>query len=59
VRTGKVEEESARQMSMFDSVDYDKQKAAETAVDELRVRFGNDIITRASLMGHKARWTRE
>ncbi len=59
VRTGKVEEESARQISLFDRTDYEKQKAAETAVDELRVRFGNDIITRGSLLGKQARWTRD
>jgi len=59
VRGGKVEEESSRQISLFDTTDYDKQKAAETAVDKLRVRFGSDIITRASLMGKKARWTRD
>lgn len=59
VRTTKVEEDTTRQLSLFGDVDYEKHKAAETAVDELRVRFGSDIITRASLMGKKARWDRE
>lgn len=59
VRTTKVEEDTSRQLSLFGDVDYEKHKAAETAVDELRVRFGSDIITRASLMGKKVRWERE
>lgn len=59
VRTSKVEEETSRQMSLFDDVDYEKNKAAETAMDELRERFGKDIVTRASLMGKKVRWNRE
>ena len=50
IHTSKVELDSTRQISMFDTHDYAKQKKAEDAVDELRERFGKDIVKRASLM---------
>ena len=58
IRTSKVDTEATRQLNLFDPVDYDKQKKVENAVDELRERFGSDIITRASLLEKKARWER-
>ena len=58
VRTSKVDTEATRQLNLFDTVDYDKQKKVENAVDELRERIGSDIITRASLLDKKTRWER-
>jgi DNA polymerase-4 len=37
-------------MSFFDKTDYEKQKKAEQAIDQLRKRFGRDVIMRASFL---------
>lgn len=50
VHTDHVTGSEYRQLSLFDVVDYDKQKRVETAVDELRKRFGIDCIKRASFI---------
>ena len=34
----------------IEKIDYDKQKKAEQAIDQLRKRFGQDIIKRASFL---------
>lgn len=50
VHTGHVEATGTRQMTLFDEIDYDKQKRLEMAVDALRRRFGIDCIKRASFI---------
>ncbi len=50
IHTGQVTRERGRQLGLFDSVDYEKQKRAEAAVDSLRRRYGQDIIMRASFL---------
>ena len=37
-------------MSFFDKTDYEKQKKAEQAIDQLRKRFGQDVVMRASFL---------
>ena len=37
-------------MSFFETIDYDRQKKVETAVDQLRKKFGQDVIMRASFL---------
>lgn len=54
IHTNQVTTEAGRQMGLFQSLDYDKQKKAETAVDELRKRFGIDCVKRASFLGSPA-----
>lgn len=50
VHTSHVNTSDCRQMSLFDKVDYDKQKRLETVVDALRNKFGIDSIKRASFV---------
>jgi len=49
ISTSRMEEETTRQLSLFDNIDYEKQKKAEQAMDELREKFGDNIIVRARL----------
>lgn len=42
---------SARQMSLFETVDYEKLEKLDRAVDCIRERFGTDSIQRASFLG--------
>ena len=37
-------------MSLFETIDYEKQKKAEQAIDQLRKRFGQDVVMRASFL---------
>ena len=39
-----------RQLGMFDTVDYDKQRRAEAAVDILRHKYGTDCVKRACFL---------
>ncbi|MFR5631450.1 MAG: DNA polymerase IV [Monoglobales bacterium] len=50
IHTSQVIVSDCRQYSMFDKVDYEKQKRAEMAVDGLRKRFGADSIKRACFL---------
>lgn len=50
IHTGQVTSEDCRQMSLFETIDYDRQKKVETAVDQLRKKFGQDVIMRASFL---------
>ena len=50
IHTSQVTEESGRQMSLFEIIDYEKQKKAEQAIDQLRKRFGQDVVMRASFL---------
>ena len=50
IHTSQVTTETGRQMSFFDKTDYEKQKKVEQAIDQLRKRFGQDVIKRASFL---------
>lgn len=51
IQTGRVmEQESARQMNLFDGTDYEKLEKLDKAVDNIRKRFGTDSIKRASFV---------
>lgn len=50
VHTERVTASDCRQMNLLDTIDYDKQKRLEIAVDALRKRFGIDCIKRASFI---------
>lgn len=54
VRTSKISKgEVVRQLSLFDNTDYEKQAKLDRALDEIRERFGNQAVSRASLMKGK------
>lgn len=46
--------ESGRQISLFDSTDYEKLEKLDRAVDSIRERFGADAIQRASFLRQDA-----
>ena len=50
IHTSQVTKEDSRQMSFFDKTDYERQKRAEQAIDQLRKRFGQDVVMRASFL---------
>lgn len=51
IHTAKVcSTEEGRQLSLFDSYDYEKQEKLDAAVDEIRTRFGNDALIRAAFI---------
>lgn len=50
IHTSNVTAEASRQMYLFETVDYEKQKKVERAVDELRKRFGQDVVKRACFL---------
>lgn len=45
-----VTREKDRQLSLFDAKDYEKLERLDHAVDEIRKRFGNDALKRASFL---------
>lgn len=45
-----VPENEARQLSIFDNFDYEKQEKLDTAIDSIRLRYGNDAIKRATFV---------
>ncbi len=54
IQTSRVmEEESGRQMNLFDNTDYEKLEKLDKAVDSIRKRFGTDSIKRASFVQQK------
>ncbi len=50
IHTSGVTRGEYRQLNLFDPVDYEKQKKAETAVDSLRRRYGEDCVMRACFL---------
>lgn len=50
IHTSRISYEDFRQIGMFDTVDYEKQKKLEMAVDALRKRYGQDVVMRASFL---------
>lgn len=58
IHTSQVSRDDARQLCFFDAFDYEKQRKAEVAVDQLRKKYGRDIIKRACfLQGSDGRLT--
>ena len=50
IHTSRVATNEGRQLGMFDTVDYDKQRRAEAAVDALRHKYGTDCVKRACFL---------
>lgn len=51
IQTSRVmDQESGRQMNLFDDTDYEKLEKLDKAVDSIRKRFGTDSIKRASFV---------
>lgn len=53
IQTGRIKAESARQLSIFDRTDYEKLEKLDKAVDEIRNKFGNEAVKRASFVERK------
>ena len=50
IQTGRVTEgEGSRQLSLFDTTDYEKLERLDKAMDSIRERFGSGAVKRASL----------
>ena len=47
VRVGKVTADDYRQQSLFDDADFARQEKRDAAVDEIRAKYGEDVIQRA------------
>jgi DNA polymerase-4 len=50
IHTSQVVTEEARQLNLFDDMDYEKLERLDRAVDDIRKRFGADSIVRASFI---------
>ena len=50
IHTSHVTQSEFRQSNLFETVDYEKQRKAEAAIDTLRKRFGKDSVMRASFL---------
>lgn len=50
VHTGKLGESGARQLNIFDTVDYEKLERLDAALDSIRNRHGQDSVMRASFL---------
>lgn len=42
-----------RQIDMFDTIDYEKQEQLDRTVDEIRARYGKDLLKRAVFVGRR------
>lgn len=51
--SGVRETDEGRQMSLFDSYDYEKQEKLDAAVDEIRQKFGTDSVKRGLFVGQE------
>ncbi|MDD3223089.1 MAG: DNA polymerase IV [Lachnospiraceae bacterium] len=48
IHTSRVrDQDSMRQMNLFENMDYEKWETADVAIDQIRKRYGNDSIKRA------------
>lgn len=50
IHTSQVTNENARQLSLFSVIDYEKQERMDRAIDDIRKKFGNDSVMRASFI---------
>ena len=51
----RVTQEEGRQLSLFDTIDYEKQEKAEKTMDAIREKFGAGAIKRATFLENKKR----
>ena len=49
----RVSEEENRQLSLFDTMDYEKQEKADKAMDDIRKKFGAGAVKRAVFLEKK------
>lgn len=54
VHTSKVSHNTVRQYHIFDMDRYDRQEKLDTAVDQIRSRYGKDAIKRACFINHSS-----
>jgi len=50
---GRVSEEESRQLSFFETTDYEKQEKADKAMDDIRKKFGAGAVKRAVFLEKK------
>ena len=50
IQTSRAMEEEARQLSLFDDEGYEKWEQMDSAVDEIRRKFGRDAVKRAAFL---------
>lgn len=50
---GRVSEAEGRQLSLFDTMDYEKQEKADKAMDEIRKKYGAGAVKRAVFLEKK------
>ncbi len=50
IHTMRVSEEKHRQLGLFDTVDYEKLERMDRMVDQIRRKYGNDAVMRASFL---------
>lgn len=50
VHTGKLGDSGARQLNIFDNVDYEKLERLDAALDSIRSKHGQDSVMRASFL---------
>lgn len=54
IHTSRIKDQmNMRQFDMFDKTDYEKLEKMDMAVDQIRGRFGNDSVMRASFVGSR------
>ena len=52
IQTSKIREmDAGRQLSMFDTTNYEKLEKLDAAVDKIRGKFGDEVVKRASCLG--------
>ncbi len=54
VHTSRISRDGTRQLGMFDTLDYEKVRKAESAIDKLRKRYGIDVVKRACFLDSPA-----
>lgn len=53
IQTSKIREmDAGRQLSMFDTTNYEKLEKLDAAVDKIRGKFGDEVVKRASFLGN-------
>ena len=50
IQTSKLAEQSYRQYNLFDSEKYDRLEKLDSAIDQIRKRYGEDSVKRASFL---------
>ena len=50
IRVSELSNNNFSQVSLFDSIDTEKQKSIDKTIDELRLRYGSHTVFRASFL---------